>query len=123
MCRVGVCLQSTSSHRPTPASASLRPTLPTKGGGIRKGAFTSPRRHLGADFGAQLVYQPEALIGLDVPEGPTVARARPLRHRANAVDRADLVAEHDRPIGADQRAVALFGVHQPGTWGHLAVLD
>src|SRR4051794_32979787 len=28
--------ESTSSHPPTPASASLRPTLPTKGGGIRK---------------------------------------------------------------------------------------
>src|SRR5665213_4437202 len=33
---------------------------------------TSARRHFGADFGAQLVDQLEALLGLDVPEGPAV---------------------------------------------------
>jgi hypothetical protein len=33
-------------------------------------AGASTRRHPGADFGAQLVDQPQALLGLDVPEGP-----------------------------------------------------
>ena len=31
-----------------------------------------------------------------MPEGPAVAGFRALRDRAHAVDRADLVAEHDR---------------------------
>src|ERR1700749_1613884 len=62
----------------------------------------SARRHASADFGAQLVDQPQALLGLDMPEGPAVAGFRALRHRAHAVDRADLVAEHDGAVGADQ---------------------
>ena len=40
--RVGVCPHSASSDRPHPASASLRPTLPTEGGGTRRA--TSPRK-------------------------------------------------------------------------------
>src|ERR1700730_3429532 len=31
---------------------------------------------------------------------------------ATAVDRADLVAEHDGAVGADQRAMAFFGIDQ-----------
>src|SRR5437763_2617410 len=53
---------------------------------------SSTRRHGGADFGAQFVDQLQAAPGLDVPEGPTVAGGSALRHRADAVDRADLVA-------------------------------
>src|SRR5207244_3642859 len=60
-------------------------------------------RHLAADFGAQLVDQLEAALGLDMPEGPAVAGFRALGDRAHAVDRADLVAEHDGAVGADQR--------------------
>src|ERR1700744_3643899 len=67
------------------------------------------RRHSGTDFGAQFVDQFQALVGLDVPEGPAVAGAGALRYRADAVDRADLVAEHDGAAGADQRAVTLPG--------------
>src|SRR5215467_6619148 len=70
------------------------------------------RRHLAADLGAQLVDQPEALLGLDMPEGPAVAGFRALRDRADAVDRADLVAEHDGAVGPHQRAVALLGIDQ-----------
>src|ERR1700761_2889796 len=44
-------------------------------------------RHLAADFGAQLVDQTQALLGLDMPERPAVAGFRALRHRADAVDR------------------------------------
>src|SRR3979411_2774640 len=83
---------------------------------------SSARRHFGADFGAQLVDQPQALVGLDVPEGPAVAGAGALRHRADAVNRADLVAEHDGAVGADQRAVAFFGVDQFGTGRNHAAL-
>src|SRR5580704_11498027 len=72
----------------------------------------SARRHAGADFGAQLVDQPEALLGLDVPEGPAVAGAGALRHRADAVDRADLVAEHDGAVSAHQGAMTLLGIDQ-----------
>src|SRR6266516_5528859 len=70
--------------------------------------------HLGADFGAQFVDEPQAFLGLDVPEGPAVAGTRALRHRADAVDRADLVTEHDGAVGADQRAMALPGIDQSG---------
>src|ERR1700722_13447092 len=45
----------------------------------------SARRHPGADFGAQLVDQPQALPGFDVPEGPAIAGARALRHRADSL--------------------------------------
>src|SRR6266436_8049957 len=83
----------------------------------------SARRHPGADFGAQLVDQPQTLLGLDVPKGPAVAGAGSLRHRADAVDRADLVAEHDGAVGADQGAVALFRVDQPGAGRNHAALD
>lgn len=50
----------------------------------------SARRHLAADFGAQLVDQPETLLGLDMPERPAVAGFGALGKRAHAVDRADL---------------------------------
>src|SRR6185437_10792000 len=82
-----------------------------------------PRRHSGADFGAQLIDQLEALLGLDVPEGPAVAGAGALRHRAHAVDRADLVAEHDGAVGADQRAVTLLGIDQLRAGRNHAALD
>src|SRR3954452_1551643 len=82
-----------------------------------------PRRHAGADLGAELVDQLETLLGLDVPEGPAVAGLRALRHRAHAVDGADLVAEHDGPVGADQRAELLLGVEQLGAGHDHAALD
>src|SRR4051794_37852042 len=47
-------------------------------------------RHPGADFGAHLVDQLEAVLGFDMPESPAVAGAGALGHRADAVDRADL---------------------------------
>src|SRR5580765_3917206 len=72
------------------------------------------RRHAGADFGAQLVDQLEAVLGLDMPEGPAVAGFRALRYRAHAVDRADLVAEHDGAVGPHQGAVTLPGVDEFG---------
>src|ERR1700753_3586325 len=71
------------------------------------------RGHARADFGAQFVDQPKTLFGLHVPEGPAVAGAGALRHCADAVDRADLVAEHDGAVGADQRAVAFLGIDEP----------
>src|SRR5579863_540328 len=64
-----------------------------------------PRRHVLADFGAQFVDQLEALARLDMPEGPAVAGFRALRHCAHAVDRADLVAEHDGAVGAHECAM------------------
>src|SRR3954452_8923696 len=67
----------------------------------------SARRHPGADLGAQFVYQSQALVGFDVPKGPAVAGARALSHRADAMDGADLVPQHDSAVGANQRAVAL----------------
>ena len=42
----------------------------------------------------------QAAAHVDVPENPTVARRRALHVRADAVDRADLVAEHDGAVGA-----------------------
>ena len=63
------------------------------------------------------------VLGLDVPEGPAVAGAGALRHRADAVDRADLVAEHDGAVGADQGAVALLGIDQFGAGRNHAALD
>src|SRR6266568_8009319 len=89
----------------------------------RIGRWISDRRHPGADFGAQFVDQAQALVGLDMPEGPAVAGAGTLRHRADAVDRADFVAEHDGAVGADQGAVALFGVDQFGAGRDYAALD
>src|ERR1700722_6878670 len=80
-------------------------------------------RHLGADFGAQLVDQPQALLGFDVPEGPAVAGARALRHRTHAVDRTNLVAEHDGAVGANESAVAFFGIDQFGAGRNHAALD
>jgi len=47
----------------------------------------SARRHFGADLGAHLVDQLEAVLGFDVPEGPAVASAGALRH--GALVRAD----------------------------------
>src|SRR5271155_1386948 len=73
---------------------------------------SSIHRHLAADFSPQLVDQLETLFGLDMPEGPAVAGFRALRDRAHAVDRADLVAEHDGAVGAHQRAMTLLGVDQ-----------
>src|SRR5712672_2899879 len=99
-------------------SSSRTPAIKTKRRDRR-----STRRHPGTNLGAQLVDQPEALAGLDVPEGPAVAGAGALRHRADAVDRADLVAEHDGAVGADQRAMALFRVDQFGTGRNHAALD
>ena len=46
-----------------------------------------------------------------------------LRDRADAVDRADLVAEHDGAVGAHQGAVALLGIDQPGAGRDHAALD
>src|SRR5215475_7789459 len=66
--------------------------------GSRRAMKTLARRHLRADFGAQLIDQLEPLLGLDMPEGPAIAGFGPLRHGADAVDRADLVAEHDGTV-------------------------
>src|ERR1700733_5238286 len=73
---------------------------------------TSANRHLAANFGAQLVDQLEALPGLDMPEGPAVAGLRTLRHSADAVDRADLVAKHDGAVGAHKGAMALLCIDE-----------
>src|SRR5262252_3995154 len=81
--------------------------------GMMSGEIASARGHSGADLGAQLVDQLEAALGLDMPEGPAVAGLRSLRDRAHAVDRADLVAEHDGAVGAHQGAMPLPGVDQP----------
>src|ERR1700721_1955257 len=83
----------------------------------------SARRHSRADFGAQFVDQAQALLGLDVPEGPAVAGAGALRHRAHAVNRTNLVAEHDGAVGPHEGAVAFFGVHQFGAGRNHAALD
>src|SRR5262249_2124507 len=80
-------------------------------------------RHLGAHLRAQLVDQAKAFVGLDVPEGPAVAGLGPLRQRADAVNRADLVAKRDRAVGAYQRTIALARVHQFGPRRDDAALD
>ena len=46
-----------------------------------------------------------------------------LRYRADAVDRANLVAGHDGAVGTNQRAVALLQVDQPGAGRNHAALD
>ena len=79
--------------------------------------------HLRAHLGAQIVDRGEPLAGLDMPEGPAVAGFQPLRDRAHAMDRADLLAEHDRAVGAHQHLVALFGVHQIDAGRDQAALD
>src|SRR5919204_5245767 len=85
--------------------------------------WTLARRHFGADFGAQLVNQLQAVSGLDMPEGPTVAGLRTLRNRTDAVDRADLVAEHDGAVGAHQSDVPLLGIDQFRARPNHAALD
>src|SRR5207247_3376998 len=92
-------------------------------GRMKKAASCSARCHPGADLGAQLVDQPKTLLGLDVPEGPAIAGAGALGDRADTVDRADLVAEHDGAVGADQSAVALLGIDQLGAGRNHAALD
>ena len=57
--------------------------------------------HLGAHLRAECVDRFQALRRLDVPEGPDVAGVQPLRQRADAVDRADAVAEGECAVGAD----------------------
>ena len=50
--------------------------------------------------------------------------SEPLRERADAVDRADLVAEHDGAVGAHQRAVTLaLGVDELCAGRDHAALD
>src|SRR5258708_3570074 len=61
--------------------------------GIPKGLAC---HHPGADLGAQLVDQLEALAGLDVPEGPAVAGARTLGNGTDAVDRANPLFRRSR---------------------------
>ena len=51
----------------------------------------------------------QALRRLEMPEGPAVAGVEALHQRADAVDRADCVAERNRAVGAHQRLV-------PGAW-------
>src|SRR6478752_6219877 len=99
-------------------SSSRTPAIKTK-----KRDRRSAWCHLGTNFGAQLVDQLEALAGLDVPERPAVAGPGALRHRADAVDRADLVAEHDGAVGAHQGAVTLSGVDEFRAWRNHAALD
>src|SRR5579883_3673011 len=79
--------------------------------------------HLTADLGAELVDQLQALLGLDMPEGPAVAGLGALRHCADAVDGADLVAEHDRAVGAHQRTMPLLGVDELRAGYDHAALD
>src|SRR5262249_20766874 len=71
------------------------------------------RLHPGPDLGAQRVDQRERALLRDVPERPAVARLEALRQRADAVDRADRVAERHRAVGAHQRLDAPLGVREP----------
>src|SRR6476620_12407025 len=111
--RLEGCRPQTGPHG-SPGDAKHRPETRFALLTMRSDAVRLARRHFRADLGAHLVDQPQAILGLDMPEGPAVAGAGALRHRADAVDRADLVAEHDGAVGANQRAMALFGVDQPG---------
>ena len=54
----------------------------------------------------------EALSALDVPERPAVAGFEALCQRADAVNRTNGLAERDRAVGANERAMATFGVDQ-----------
>src|SRR6202035_4408462 len=67
-------------------------------------------RHGGADLRAEAVDRREPALRLHVPEGPAVARLEALRERADAVDRADRVAERDCAVGAHQRFHLALGV-------------
>src|SRR5437588_11134685 len=84
---------------------------------------SSARRHLRADLSAQLVDQPQAFAGFDVPKGPAVAGFGALRHRTDARDRTNLFAVHDGAVVAHQRAVALWRIDQFGAWQDHAALD
>jgi hypothetical protein len=55
------------------------------------------------DLCSQGVDQGQRASALDVPEGPAVARFETLGERADAVNRADSIAERDRAIGPHQR--------------------
>src|SRR4051794_39936506 len=93
---------SGSSNNVSDGRDRMEKTLPVNGfgvGPITKAAYRSETRrnsaqllaksagcHAGADFGAQFVDQLESFGGLDVPEGPAVAGARALSHRADAVN-------------------------------------
>ena len=65
----------------------------------------------------------EALRRFEMPEGPAVAGVEALRQRADAVDRADRVAERHRAVGAHQRLVLLLGVDELGAGRHQAALE
>src|SRR3954452_20790278 len=80
-------------------------------------------RHLRADFGTHRIDQHETLAGLDMPEGPAIACTRALRYRADPMNGADLVAEHDGAIGANQRSVTLLGIEELGARRNHAALD
>src|SRR4051812_2554447 len=67
---------------------------------VSKSALLSGRRDALADFGAKLVDRGELVLALDVPVGPAVAGFRPLRQRAEAMDRADIAADLQRTVGA-----------------------
>src|SRR3569832_2073679 len=56
----------------------------------------SADRDLAADFRAQFVDQSEILLGLYVPEGPSVTGLRALRDLTDGWIEPALVAEHDR---------------------------
>src|SRR5438105_4243449 len=68
------------------------------------------RAHSRPDLRAQRVDRDQAFGGLQVPEGPAVAGFEPLGQRADAVDRADRVAQRDGAVGAHQRLDLALGV-------------
>src|ERR1700726_4622652 len=80
-------------------------------------------RRFCAELGAQRVDRGEPAPGLHVPEGPAVAGFEPLRDRADAVDRADHVAERDRAVRAHQGGVASSPGEEPRAGSDEPALD
>jgi hypothetical protein len=73
---------------------------------------TENSNHLLAHLRAEGVDRRKALVGLDMPKSPAVAGFQPLCQSADAMDRADALAEGNRAVGAYQGFVTLLGVHQ-----------
>src|SRR5262245_18001742 len=64
---------------------------------------TSIEPHLGPNLRAQHIDRDQTVGRLQMPERPAVAGLQALRQRADAMDRADRLAERDGAIGAYQR--------------------
>src|SRR5580692_1744593 len=119
------CRATSAAAMRTPSSAVRQsrslPTLCQLLPALRRAR--SSGAHLRAHLRPKRVDHGQALRRLDVPEGPAVASFQPLRQSTDAMDRADSFAERERAVGADQRAMAAFGVNELDAGSEQAALD